>query len=140
MRKNRLTAVIIWVSLWVIFASVCLYYFLLLPVRTATLVGSSAHWKAEDIVQVQILDKGWHASSFDDLTMWWTGTPGGVTDVKFQLAGLHGVIEEGDESGPFNPWKIHNTDVLISEPQLEYGLVLTITWKDGTETLHLQRH
>jgi hypothetical protein len=138
--KNRkLTATIIWASLLVMFAVVCLYFFLLLPEKTTTLAGSSAHWKAEDVVHVQKLDRDFRTSSFDELKAWWTRTPGEVTEVQFQLAGLHGMIEEGDESGSFNPWKIQNTNALISEPQLEYGLVLTITWKGGTETIHLQR-
>ncbi len=140
MKNRRLSATIIWVSLWVTVGSVCLYFFLLLPARIATLVGFSTHWKAEDVVHVQELDRDFHTSSFDELKVWWTGTPGQVTDVQFQLAGLHGMIEEGHASGPFNPWKIQNTNGPISEPELEYGLVLTITWKGGTETLSLERN
>lgn len=140
MKNRKLTATIISGSLWVIFAVVCLYFFLLLPERTTTLAGSSAHWKAEDVVHVQKLDKDFRTSSFDELKVWWTGTPGEFTDVQYELTGLHGMIAKGNgASGSFNPWKIQNTNTLISEPQLEYGLVLTITWRGGTETLHLQR-
>lgn len=91
------------------------------------------------MVQVQKLDKDWHESSFDELRVWWTGTPGEVTEVQYQLTGLHGMITKGNASGPFNPWVTHNTDVLVSEQQLKYGLVLAITWNGGTETLSLKR-
>jgi len=139
-RNKKLTAIVIWASLWAIFAGVCLCFFLLFPARTTTLTGSSVHWKAEDVVHVQKLDKDFRTSSFDELKVWWTGTPGEFTDVQYELTGLHGMITKGNgASGPFNPWVIHNTNTLLSEPQLAYGLILTITWNGGTETLHLQR-
>lgn len=139
MKNRKLTAKIIWASLWVTCVGICLYFFLLLPARTTTLVGSSAHWKAENVVRVQKLDKDWHTSSFDDLRVWWTGTPGEVTEVQYELAGLHGMIRNGNTSGAFNPWVTHNMNILFSEQQLKWGLVLTITWNGGTETIHLQR-
>lgn len=139
-RNKKLTAIVIWVSLSIIFVGICLYFFLLLPERTTTLTGSSVHWKAEDVVHVQKLDKDFRTSSFDELKVWWTGTPGEFTDVQYELTGLHGMITKGNgASGPFNPWMTHNTNILLSEPQLAYGLILTITWNGGTETLHLQR-
>jgi len=140
MKNGKLTASIIWASLCAIFIGVCLYFFLLLPAKTTTLVGSSAHWKAEDVVQVQKLDRDFHMSSFDELKVWWTGTPGEFTGVQYEISGLHGTIMKGNgASGTFNPWVTRITDILLSESQLEYGLVLTLTWKGGTETLHLQR-
>ena len=122
------------------FVGICLYYFLFFPVKTATLVGSSAHWKAEDFVEVQILDNGWHAISMDELKVWWTGTPGEATQVQYEIAGLHGTIAKGTESGPFYPWVTDNTNSsLVTNEQIKYGLFLTITWNGKSETVHLQR-
>ncbi|RIE17023.1 hypothetical protein [Candidatus Cryosericum septentrionale] len=143
MKNRKLAATIIWASLWVMFASVCLYFFLLLPARTTTLVGFSAHWKAEDIVRVQKLDKDWHESSFDELKIWWTGTSGDVTEAQYQLTGLHGIMEQASRIlGPFHPWVSGYTGASegLSDPERDWGFLLTITWKGGTETPHLQSH
>jgi hypothetical protein len=141
MKKNGRTALFLWVSLWVIFIGACLYFFLLLPEKTTTLTGSSAHWKAENVVHVQKLDSNFRTSSVDELKVWWMGsTLGEFSGVQYEISGLHGTIMKGNgASGSFNPWVIHLTDILLSEPQLEYGLVVTITLNDSTETIHLQR-
>lgn len=140
-RNKKLTTIILMVALSILFVGICLYFFLLLPERTTTLTGSSVHWKAEDVVHVQKLDKDFRTSSFDELKVWWTGNPGEFTDIQYELTGLHGMITKGNGVADelFNPWVIQNTNTLLSEPQLAYGLILTITWHGGTETLHLQR-
>lgn len=140
MKKRKRAATIMWASLWVIFIGACLYFFLRFPEKTTTLTGSSAHWKAEDVVYVQKLDTNFRTSSFDELKVWWLGTPGEFSGVQYEISGLHGTIAKGNgASGSFNPWVTHLTDILLSEPQLEYGLVVTITLNDSTETIHLQR-
>lgn len=140
MQKNGRTAPVLWASLWVIFIGVCLYFFLLLPEKTTTLTGSSAHWKAENVVHVQKLDSNFRTSSVDELKIWWTGTPGDFSSVQYEISGLHGTMMKGNgASGSFNPWVTDLTDILLSEPQLEYGLVVTITLNGSTETIHLQR-
>lgn len=140
MKIRKLAASTIWASVWFMFVAVCLYCFLLFPAKTVTLVGSSAHWKAENVVHVQKLDSNFRTSSVDELKVWWIGTPGDFSGVQYEISGLHGTIMKGNgASGSFNPWVIHLTDILLSEPQLEYGLVVTITLNGSTETIHLQR-
>ena len=145
MKENKRTALFLWVALWVTFLGACLYCFLLFPAKTVTLVGSSAHWKAENVVHVQKLDSNFRTSSFDELTVWWIGPLSEFDSVQdeisgFEISGLHGTIMKGNSApGSSNPWVIHLTDILLSEPQLEYGLVVTITLNGSTETIHLQR-
>lgn len=70
MNNRKLATSTIWASVWFMFVAVYLYCFLLLPARNVTLVGSSVHWKAEDVVEVQMLDRGWHVFSMNELKMW----------------------------------------------------------------------
>lgn len=126
--------------MWVVFVGICLYFYLHFPSKTATLTGSSAHWKAEDVVYVQKLDSNFRTASVSELKVWWTGTPCEFNHVEYEISGLHGSIMKGNgASGSFNPWVTRLTDILLSEPQLEYGLVVTITLDGSTETIHLQR-
>jgi len=139
-KRNKLTAIVISVSLSVIFAGVCGYFFLLHPVRTTTFTGSSAHWNVKYVVQSKKLDKDFHMSSHTKFEVWWTGTPGAVTETRYQLTGLHGAMADSTMNGSFNPWVNYSMNALVSEQELKWGLRLTITWKGGTETLSLQRH
>lgn len=145
MKENKRTALFLWVALWVTFLGVCLYFFQLLPEKTTTLTGSSSHWKAENVVHVQKLDTNFRTSSVDELKVWWMGPLSEFDSVQdeisgFEISGLHGTIMKGNSApGSSNPWVIHLTDILLSEPQLEYGLVVTITLNGSTETIHLQR-
>lgn len=145
MKIRKLAGSTIWASVWFMFVAACLYCFLLFPAKTETLVGSSAHWKAENVVHVQKLDSNFRTSSVDELTVWWMGPLSEFDSVQdeisgFEISGLHGTIMKGNSApGSSNPWVIHLTDILLSEPQLEYGLVVTITLNGSTETIHLQR-
>ena len=140
-RNKKLTAIVIWVALSIIFVGICLYFFLLLPERTTTLVGSSAHWKAQCVVQVKKLGEDSHTSSRRQLKIWWTGTSDDVTGAQYQLIGLHSTEQASSFLGPFHPWVSGYTGSSegLSDAERDYGYFLTITWKDGTETLHLQR-
>lgn len=143
MKSRKLTARTIWVSLWVIVVGVCLCCFLLLPHRTTTFTGSSTHWKARCVVQVQKLDEDFHMSSHSQLEIWWTGTSGDVTEAQYQLTGLHGMMEQASRIlGPFHPCVsgYSGSSGGLSDAERDYGFFLTITWKGGTETLHLQNH
>ena len=103
MKIRKPIASTIGASVWFMFVAICLYYFLLFPAKTATLVGSSARWKAEDVVHVQMLDKGWHEMSLNELKVWWTGTAGEATQVEYELTGLHGMTTKGTELEPLYP-------------------------------------
>jgi hypothetical protein len=138
MKSRKLAATTIWASLWFMFVGICLYYFLLFPAKTATLVGSSAHWKAEDFVEIIILDNGWHATSMDELKVWWTGTPDGPSKVRCQITTPTG---EGvvSANGPFNPWVMDSAGFFLTGRDIKYGMSLTLTWDGSTETLRLQK-
>ena len=139
MKIRKLATSTIWASVWFMFVAVCFCYFLLLPAKTVTLVGSSAHWKAEDVVHVQMLDRGWHETSRNEIKIWWTGTADEATQVQYKLTGLHGVVMTATEDGPFYPWVINLSNGISSDEEIKYGLFLTITWQGKTETLHLQK-
>jgi len=140
-RNKKLTAIVIWVSLSIIFVGICLYFFLLLPERITTFTGSSAHWKAQCVVQVKKLDENSHMSSRRQLKIWWTGTSGDVTEAQYQLIGLYSSEQASSVLGPFHPWVSGYTGSSegLSDAERDYGYSLTITWKGGTETLNLQR-
>lgn len=143
MKRNRRTALVFWSSFWIMFVGVYLFFFLLLPAKTTTFTGSSAHWKAQRVAQVQKLDEDFHMSSHSQLEVWWTGTSGDVMEAQYQLTGLHGVMEQASRIlGPFHPWVSGYTGASegLSDPERDWGFFLTITWKGGTETLHLQSH
>ena len=142
MKRNRRTALVFWSSFWITFVGVCLFFFLLLPAKTTTFTGSSAHWKAQCVVQVKKLDEDSHMSSRRQLKIWWTGTSGDVTEAQYQLIGLDSTEQASSFLGPFHPWVSGYTGSSegLSDAERDYGYFLTITWKDGTETLHLQSH
>lgn len=139
MKIRKLATSTIWASVWFMFVGACLYCFLLFPARTVTLVGSSAHWKAEDVVHVQMLDRGWHESALESLTLSWTGADGAAIDMQYQLAGLHGMIAERHFSGSPPALMTDTRGTGMSGEEIKYGLFLTITWNGNSETLHLQR-
>ena len=141
MKRNRRTALVFWSSFWIMFVGVCLFFFLLLPAETTTFTGSSAHWKAQCVVQVKKLDENSHMSSRRQLKIWWTGTSGDVTEAQYQLIGLHSTEQASSVLGPFHPWVSGYTGSSegLSDAERDYGYSLTITWKGGTETLNLQR-
>jgi hypothetical protein len=142
MKSRKLAARTIWVSLWVTVVGVCLCCFLLLPSKTTTFTGSSTHWKAQCAVQVKKLDENLHMSSRRQLKIWWTGTSGDVMEAQYQLTGLHSTETASSILGPFHPWVSGYTGSSggLSDAERDYGFLLTITWKGGTETLHLQNH
>ena len=139
MRIRKLATSTIWASVWFMFIGICLYCFLLFPARSVTLVGSSAHWRAEDVVHVAMLDGGRHETSSNELKVWWAGTASEVAQVQYVLTGLHGIVVTGTVAGPFHPWAMNLTNGIYSDEQIKYGLFLTITWSGKTETLHLQK-
>ena len=141
MKRNRRTALVFWSSFWIMFVGVCLFFFLLLPAKTTTFTGSSAHWKAQCVVQVKKLDENSHMSSRRQLKIWWTGTSGDVTEAQYQLIGLYSSEQASSVLGPFHPWVSGYTGSSegLSDAERDYGYSLTITWKGGTETLNLQR-
>lgn len=139
MKIRKLAASTVWASVWFMLIGTCLYCFLLFPMNAATLVGSSAHWRAEDMVHVGMLDRGWHETSLNELKVWWTGTAGEATQVQYVLTGLHGIVVTGTELGPFHPWAMNLTNGIYSDEQIKYGLFLTITWSGNTEILHLHK-
>ena len=139
MKNRKLATTTLWASLWFMFVGICLYYFLILPTRTATLVGSSVHWRAEDFVEIIILDNGWHATSMDELKVWWTGTSDEApSEVRCQISTPTG---EGvvSANGPFSPWATDNTNHFYTNQDIKNGMSLTITWDGNTENLYLQR-
>jgi len=116
---------------------------LLLLSKTTTFTGSSTHWKAQCAVQVKKLDENSHMSSRRQLKIWRTDTSGDVTEAQYQLSGLHAMMEQASRLlGPFHPWVSGYTGSPegLSDTERSYGFFLTITWKGGTETLHLQNH
>jgi len=138
--KNRkLAATIIGAPLSLVLVGVCLYFFWLVPVRTTTLVASSANWKAQVIVHVQRLEKHWHGNSSEELTVSWTGTTGEEIDAHYQLSGLDGTIAGGACSGLLSPQWTDTRGTSISDEEIKYGLFLTITWNGNAEILHLQK-
>ena len=140
MKIRKLTTSTIWASLGIIFVGICFYYFLLFPTKTATLAGSSAHWKAEDFVQITILDRGWHSTSVDELKVWWTGTSDEApSEIRYQCVAPFG-SETGHASGPFYPWTTGDaTNQFYTNQSIKNGMDLTITWDGTTETMHLQK-
>ena len=139
MKNRKLATTTLWASLWFMFVGICLYYFLILPTRTATLVGSSVHWRAEDFVEIIILDNGWHATSMDELKVWWTGTSDEApSEVRCQISTPTG---EGvvSANGPFSPWATDNTNHFYTNQDIKNGMSLTITRDGNTENLYLQR-
>ena len=139
MKSKKLATSTIWASLGFIFVGICLYCFLLHPAKTATLVGSSPHWKAEDFVEIVILDKGWHATSMDELKVWWTGTSDEApSEVRCHISTLtgDGVVSA---NGPFSPWTTDTTNRFYTNQDIKNGMDLTITWGGNTETMHLQK-
>lgn len=116
---------------------------LLLLSKTTTFSGSSTYWKAQCTVQVKKLDENSHMSSRRHLKIWWTDTSGDVTEAQYQLTGLHAMMEQASRLlGPFHPWVSGYTGSPegLSDTERNCGFFLTITWKGGTETLHLQNH
>jgi len=119
MKNRKPVTTPIWASLGLIFVGICFYYFLLFPTKTATLVGSSAHWKAEDFVEIITLDKGWHATSMDELKVWWTGTSEEAPlEVRHQNMAPFG-SGTGHASGPFTPWKRGATDLFYTNQSIK---------------------
>lgn len=111
-------------------------------VKTTTFTGSSAHWKAQCVVQVKKLDENSHMSSRRQLKIWWTGISGDVTEAQYQLIGLDSTEQASSFPGPFHPWVsgYAGSSEGLSDAERDYGYFLTITWKGGTETLSLQSH
>jgi len=140
MKNRKLVTTLIWASLGLIFIGVCLYYFLLFPTKTTTFTGSSAHWKAQYVVQVKKLDENYHMSSRGQLKIWWTDTSGDVTEAEYRLVGLHSTEQASSFPGPFHPWVGGYTGSSegLSNAAREHGYFLTITWDGNTETMHLQ--
>ena len=115
---------------------------LLLLSKTTTFTGFTTHWKAQCAVQLKRLDEDFHVSSRRQLKIWWTGTSGDVTEAQYQLTGLHSTETASSILGPFHPRVSGYTGSSggLSDAERDYGFLLTITWKGGTETLHLQNH
>jgi hypothetical protein len=135
---KKLAASTIWASVWFMFVAVCLYCFLLFPARTATLVGSSAHWTAQDHVAIISLNNTWRTTSIDELKVWWTGTPDGPSEVRCEIASPTG---RGALSakGPFAPWVMNGAGFFSTSRDINSGMSLIITWQGKRETLHLQK-
>jgi hypothetical protein len=138
MRNRKLAVFIILASVLFMVVATGLHYLLLLPTGTATLVGSCAHWKAEDSTEIILLNDSWHATSLDKLKVWWTGTPDGPSAVRCEIISPTG---RGAVSakGPFNPWVMDNAGFFSTGRDINSGMSLIITWNGKTETLHLQK-
>jgi len=137
-RNRKLASTTAWASVWFTFVAICLYCFWLLPARTATLMGSSAHWRAEDRVAIISLNNTWHTTSMDELKVWWTGTPDGPSEVRCEITSPtgRGVVSA---KGPFSPWVMDGAGFFSTGRDINSGMSLIITWNGKTEVLRLQK-
>jgi len=106
---------------------------------TKTLTGSSAHWNAKYVVLVRTLLNNGDIRWRTNLEVWWTGPSDNITKVLYKLSGPQGMGESGGLLRESNRWMLYEEGGSggALQARVFQDLLLTITWKDQTETMSL---